>query len=119
MVFKGYSLKLAYTQQKPINTTLNIEQARRAKNFGSFEMKRDFDATSMGVKFIWSGSRRDSDFTEQRLPSYAVGNFFLSRKLDSNWRFRLLIENFTDEKYEIASGYNTPRRGVFLTLQYQ
>lgn len=119
MVFKGYSLKLAYTQQKPINTTLNIEQARRAQNFGSFEMKRDFDATSMGVTIIWSGSRRDSDFTEQRLPSYAVGNFFLSRQLDSNWRFRLLIENFTDEKYEIASGYNTPRRGVFLTLQYQ
>ena len=119
VLFNGYELKMAYTSQDPINTTLNIQQARRAKNYGSVELRKDIGPVSLGLRVNWSGARRNSDFSEQRLDAFTVTNLYLARQLNSEWTARLLFENVTDKRYEIAGGYNTPRRGVFLSLQYQ
>ena len=119
VLFNGYTLKMAYTSQDPINTTLNIQQARRAKNYGSVELRKDIGSLSLGLRVNRSGARRNSDFSEQRLDAFTVTNLYLTRQLNSEWTARLLVENVTDEQYEIAGGYNTPRRGVFLSLQYQ
>ncbi len=115
----GYTAKLSYTSQDPVNTDLNIQQARRAKEFASLQLFKDIGATSLGGKLIWSGSRKDSDFSNTRLASYTVLNLFASYKINPEWTTRLMLENVTNEKYELASGYNTPGRGVFISLQYQ
>ncbi len=119
VLFQGYKVKLAYTRQNPVNTLLNIQQARRAKSFGSVDIQKESGMFLWGIKALWSGTRRDSDFSDRQLSSYATANIYLSRKLSSEWTSRLLIENVTNEKYEIAGGYNTPPRGVFLSFQYQ
>ncbi|MFZ9081623.1 MAG: TonB-dependent receptor plug domain-containing protein [Burkholderiaceae bacterium] len=119
MLFEGYQVKVAYTRQNPVNTSLDIQQARRAKSFGSVDLQRESGMFSWGIKAIWSGTRRDSDFSDRQLSSYTTANVYLARKLSPEWTSRLLFENITNERYEIAGGYNTPPRGVFLSFLYR
>ena len=119
ILFEGYKVKVAFTRQDPVNTSLNIQQARRAKSFGSVDLQRESGMFSWGIKAIWSGTRRDSDFSDRQLPSYTTANVYLARKLSPEWTSRLLFENVTNERYEIAGGYNTPPRGVFLSFLYR
>ncbi|MGA1553101.1 MAG: hypothetical protein ACO35I_03535, partial [Burkholderiaceae bacterium] len=96
-----------------------IQQARRAKSFGSVDLQRESGMFSWGIKAIWSSTRRDSDFSDRQLSSYTTANVYLAKKLSPEWTSRLLFENITNERYEIAGGYNTPPRGVFLSFLYR
>jgi vitamin B12 transporter len=51
--------------------------------------------------------------------SYTVVNLTAVKKLTSEWTGRIKVENAFDESYQLAHGFNTPPRGVFVTLQYQ
>ncbi len=113
------SIKASFTKQNPINTDINLQQARRAKEFGSIDLNHQMGQYQLGGLLYWSGSRKDSDFNQTVLPSYTVLNLYASYKIDKNWMARLRLENLADAKYELASGYNTPGRGIFATLQYQ
>lgn len=115
----GYTAKLSYTSQNPVNADLNIQQARRAKEFAALQLFKDIGATSLGGKLIWSGSRKDNDYSDNRLASYTVLNLYVAHKINPEWTAKLMLENVTNEKYEIAGGYTTPGSGVFLSLQYQ
>jgi vitamin B12 transporter len=82
--------------------------------------------TSLGVDWgadvIWSGNRTDSHadtFAPVTNSSHTVVNLTAEKKLSSGWIGRVKVENAFNEKYQLAHGYNTPSRGVFLTLQYQ
>ena len=112
-------VKISFTKQNPINTDLNLQQARRAKEFGSVDLSHQMGSYQLGGLLYWSGSRKDSDFSQTILPSYTVLNLYASYRMDKEWVARLRLENLADTKYELASGYNTPGRGVFATLQYQ
>ena len=113
------SLKVSYTNQNPINTDINLQQARRAKEFGSVDLNRQLGEYQIGGLLYWSGSRKDSDFNSTTMSSYTVLNLYASYRIDKEWVARLRLENAGDTNYELASGFNTPGRGVFATLQYQ
>jgi vitamin B12 transporter len=51
--------------------------------------------------------------------SFIVVNLTASRKLTQEWTGRVKVENAFDEIYQLSHGFNTPPRGVFVTLQYQ
>jgi vitamin B12 transporter len=53
------------------------------------------------------------------MEAYTILNLYAAYKVDANWTARIRVENIADTDYELASGYNTPGRGMFLTLQYQ
>ncbi len=117
---QGFSIKSSVTFQEPRDVEQNIPQARRAKNFGSFDVSRNFSGTEMGARLYAAGARRDGNSaTAKILPGYATWNFYASRKLGADWIARVKIENAFDKQYQLAYGYNTPGRGVYATLQYQ
>lgn len=118
-LFGSTSLKVTYTNQNPINTDVNLQQARRAKEFGSVDLNHQFGKYQIGGLLYWSGARKDSDFNTTTMPSYTVLNLYTSYRIDKEWIARLRVENAGDTNYELASGYNTPGRGAFITLQYQ
>jgi vitamin B12 transporter len=118
-LFGATSLKVSYTNQNPINTDINLQQARRAKEFGSVDLNHQLGKYQIGGLLYWSGARKDSDFNTTTMTSYTVLNLYASYRIDKEWITRLRVENAGDTNYELASGFNTPGRGVFATLQYQ
>jgi vitamin B12 transporter len=117
--FGSTSVKASFTKQNPINTDINLQQARRAKEFGSVDLNHQLGKYQVGGLLYWSGSRKDMDSNSITMPSYTVLNLYASYRIDKEWVARLRVENAADTNYELASGFNTPGRGAFVTLQYQ
>ncbi len=118
-LFGATTLKVSYTNQDPVNADINLQQARRAKEFGSVDLNHQLGKYQIGGLLYWSGTRKDSDFSSAKMSSYTVLNLYAAYRIDKEWIARLRVENAGDTNYELASGYNTPGRGVFATLQYQ
>jgi vitamin B12 transporter len=118
-LFGATSLKVSYTNQDPVNADINLQQARRAKEFGSVDLNHQLGRYQIGGLLYWSGTRKDSDFNSTTMSSYTVLNLYASYRIDKEWVARLRVENAGDTNYELASGFNTPGRGAFVTLQYQ
>jgi vitamin B12 transporter len=111
----GY--KASYVSQDPRNAVTNARLARRAKEYASFDLTTNLSGIDWGANLIWSSDRLDGT-TVNRLGSYTVVNLTASKKLSPEWIGRVKLENAFDEDYQLAYGYNTPPRGVFVTLQY-
>jgi len=80
--------------------------------------------THLGLDATLVGSRKDNDFstfpaTRVNLDSYSILNLSLDHKLGKHVGVGVRVENVTNENYELAYGYNTPKRGAYLTLSYQ
>jgi vitamin B12 transporter len=118
-LFGATSLKVSYANQDPVNADINLQQARRAKEFGSVDLNHQLGRYQIGGLLYWSGTRKDSDFNSTTMSSYTVLNLYASYRIDKEWVARLRVENAGDTNYELASGFNTPGRGAFVTLQYQ
>ena len=117
---KGFSIKTSVTLQDPYDVEQNIPQARRAKEFGSFDVSRTLSGTEFGARLYAAGARRDGNASSAKiLTGYATWNFYASRKMATDWIARVKVENAFDKQYQLAYGYNTPGRGVYATLQYQ
>jgi vitamin B12 transporter len=118
----GYSMKSSVTLQDPRDVNQNMQQARRAKQFGSFDISRNFSGYEVGSRLYAASARRDSNFDaadQYKLAGYSTLAFYASRKIDNEWTARVKLENAFDRDYQLAYGYNTPGRGIYATLQYQ
>jgi vitamin B12 transporter len=115
----GNSLRVSVVSQDPVNKVTNTQLARRATNYGSVDISRQVSGYEIGTRLFVSGKRKNSDFDQYMLAGYSVWTIYASRKIDNEWTARVKLENAFDKKYQLAYGYDTPPRGVFLTLQYQ
>ena len=119
--FLGNSLKMAFVQQDPWNVTDGIALKRRAKQYGSFDISRSLQGVNVGAKFYASSRREDYDLSYNSVVTsgYSTWSFYASSKLDNELTARIKLENAFSRNYELASGYNTPGRSIYATLQYQ
>ncbi|CAN1536595.1 BtuB Outer membrane cobalamin receptor protein [Burkholderiaceae bacterium] len=116
----GHSVKLSAVTQDPKNVTGGYAPGRRAKNYGSIDISKDFLDYELGVKLFATGARPNfNEVNSDMLAGYSIWSFYASRKIDTDWTARVRLENAFDRHYVIAGGYNTPGRGIFATLQYQ
>jgi vitamin B12 transporter len=74
------------------------------------------DKTRLGLDASIVSSRLDR--RDKTLDKYALVNLSLNQKVSKNTDIGLRLENVTNEDYELAYGYNTPKRGAYLTLTY-
>lgn len=103
------------TWQQPRNEDTGTDLQRRPRQKATASIDRDFGpGARVGVELIASGPRNDVGGI--RLPGYALVSVRASWLLSSQWRLAARIENLTDRDYELAYGYNTPGRSVFLDL---
>ncbi len=118
----GWGYKLSAVAQDPKNAESGARLARRAKEYGSIGLTKTALGVDWGANVFWSGNRADSDvvtFTPVTNSSFTVVNLSAAKKLTPEWTGRVRVENAFNENYQLVHGYNTPRRGVFVTLQYQ
>ena len=115
----GNALALTMISQDPKNLETGKRLARRARTYGTLSASRVIAGVEWGAKVYAADERKDSDYSDTVLPGYAIASFYASKEIEPGWTLRGRIENAFDRKYELASGYNTPGAGVFVTLQYQ
>lgn len=117
-----FGIKAGYTLQRPRNVSgvgfagqQGDRLARRADHFGSFAITTRLAKTDLGLQVRHSGDRVDG---ARLLESYTLVHLTASRAFARNLVGRLRLENAFDERYQLAYGFNTPRRGLFATLEY-
>ena len=115
----GNALALTMVSQDPKNLETGKRLARRARTYGTLSVSRVLVGVEWGAKVYAADERKDSDYSDTVLPGYAIASVYASKEMEPGWTLRARVENAFDRKYELASGYNTPGAGVFVTLQYQ
>ena len=71
-----------------------------------------------GVKALYSSSRYDSDYSFIKLDDYFVIGFRGKAQIDKNLSVFMRSENITNNKYQLANGYNTMPSSVYIGLSY-
>jgi vitamin B12 transporter len=113
----GWYYKFSAVSQNPKNATTGDRLEKRAKEYAAVDLSKRVGGIDWGAKITWSGNR--TDVGNKTLQSYTLVDLNASKKLSPKWTGRVKLENAFDEDYQLAHGYNTPPRGVFVTLQYQ
>ena len=113
----GWVYKFNSVSQNPKNATTGDRLEKRAKEYAAADLSKRVSGIDLGAKITWSGNR--TDVGNKTLQSYTLVDLTASKKLSPEWTSRVKLENAFDEDYQLAFGYNTPPRGVFVTLQYQ
>jgi len=112
-------VRYSLVAQDPWNESDGTRLARRARQYGSLDVWRNFGLTTTGLKLNVSDDRYDTGAPGKTLPGYSTLALYASRALDKDWTLRFKVENALDRPYQLAYGYNTPPFGMWVTLAYQ
>lgn len=121
----GFDLRASFTVQDPVEQEpggLELQAVRRAKAFGAFSAYRSWGAWRLGGDLRISEDRRDTNIVSGaslREGGYTVANLTARYQFDKQFYAAAKLENAFDEKYRLVHGYNTPRRGLFVTVGWQ
>jgi vitamin B12 transporter len=119
--FDTFSPHLALTFQNPENDLADRWLARRARQHLEAGVHTHWKQWELGEETILSGKRFDdgTNTADKHLGGYTLVNLTASTPLNKNWRLRARANNIFDKYYELAYGYNTSRRNVFISMEYQ
>ena len=121
----GFELRAALTVQDATEQEpggQELPAIRRAKRYGSLAAYRSLGRLRLGGELIASGARPDIDivsFARISQAGYSVLNLTARYDIDKRLFVGARLSNALDEKYQLVNGFNTPRRGVFLTVGWQ
>ena len=106
-------------QQDPRNREDDSVLLRRAKQSVTAGVTRAFGPVQLGVDVLVAGERKDFGATAPvTLDGYVLANLTAQWQATPSLAFVARVENLLDEDYELASTYNTPDRGLYVTVRY-
>ena len=117
----GFDIKGALTRQRPRDEDTGTQLRGRAEGFGSVSAARSWGAWQVSTTVLGNGARYDS--TDQangtRMGGYGLVTAQVRYAIDKRWRVELTGNNVFNKKYELAQGYNTPGRVLFLNVRFE
>lgn len=120
--FDNLDVRASITVQDPIDASTGAQLRRRGKNFGNLVVNTTLSGWRVGAEAIVGSSRPDNDIvkgTPVTLGGYKVVNLTARHAVAKNTYIAARLENAFDERYQVAHGYNTPGRGLFVSLNWQ
>lgn len=123
--WQGFDLRASVTIQDPVEQEpggQELQAVRRAKQYGSLSAYRSWGAWRFGTDVVSSADRRDTNIVSGaslRDGGYTKVNLTARYQIDKALHLAAKLENAFDEKYRLVHGYNTPPRGLFVTLGWQ
>ncbi|MBI4807388.1 MAG: TonB-dependent receptor [Nitrosomonadales bacterium] len=120
--FGDTGVKLSVTRQNPRDANTGQTLLRRARNFASLVVVKQYGALKMGGEWQYSGVRTDIDinsFARTTLAPYDLANLTANYALDQHFELSVRVDNLFNRDYMLAHGYNTLRRTVFVGLNYR
>lgn len=120
--FERWDIRTSLTVQDPINAVTGAQLRRRGTVFGNVVANVQVYDWRLGGELIVSGTRPDNDIATNApvtLGGYKLVNLTARRPITRNTFVAARLENFFDERYQLAHGFNTPGRGLFVSLGWQ
>jgi vitamin B12 transporter len=115
-----WQLEAAASAQDPRNLSDGTELLRRARTSLSLSFVKSFSRYQLGLDVLTAGTRMDFGFPAPvTLAPYTLVNLTGRVSLSRAFELDARLENAFDERYELAQGYNTPRRGLFVAARYR
>jgi vitamin B12 transporter len=119
--FRGavWHARLGLTFQDPRDLTTGEQLLRRARHTATLSIERSAGAFGFGTDVLASGPREDVGFPATvELKGYTLVNLFARYSISPQWTVQARLDNALDQRYELANGYNSPRRGLTLATRY-
>jgi vitamin B12 transporter len=105
--------------QDPRNLTTDERLWRRAEQSATASVQRSFGPVDLGLDVLFAGDREDFGVPDPvTLDGYVLANLTARWQLTRSLALTGRIENLLDEEYELADGFNTPDRGLYVALRY-
>ena len=116
----AWELRASLTVQEPVDLSTDERLIRRPRVLGSLGAVTKFDKWRVGGDLSYTGSRYDYDLAGTTTSAaYWLANLTARYQVDKNLSVFGRVENLLDENYQTAWGYQQPRRGVFVGLNWQ
>jgi vitamin B12 transporter len=103
--------------QQPRNRDNGRALARRADYQLKASTAYHQGAITWRTDILHSGKRRDSDFSEHELSAYSLLNLSFNWNFAPSWAVFAKLENALAEEYELAQGYRTTGRAMWLGIR--
>jgi vitamin B12 transporter len=114
-----WHLRVEAIHQDPRNLTTDELLYRRARDSLTVSAQRTIGPVQLGLDLLAAGERKDFGWPEPvTLDSYVLANLTASWQVNRSLALVGRIENLLDEQYELAHTFNTPDRGVYLSVRY-
>jgi vitamin B12 transporter len=115
----GVNVRGSFTNQKPIDRDTGKQLRSRARQFGSLDLTTTRGAWSYGLNVAGAGRRYDSrtEAAASLMGGYVLLGANASYQVDKRWKIEVTGNNLTNKRYDLAQGYETPRRSVFVNAR--
>lgn len=109
-----------FTAQQADDADSGSRLPRRARRFGSAGLDYAPGPWRLGAQWQASGDRYDrlGNDPARRLGGYGLLHLVAGWNLTPEWSLAARLNNALDKRYELAQGYQTPRRNLFVSLAY-
>lgn len=120
VVRDSWTVRGEFTHQDPVDVETDRQLVLRARRHASASLTFTPGPWHGGIELVASDSRYGTaaNTPASELGGYAFVNLHAGYELSPEWRFSVRVNNATDKRYELVQGYNTPRRNVFVALNY-
>jgi vitamin B12 transporter len=118
-VYRDVKLSGSYDRLDAKNTDTGKALARRADNMLKLAADTQWQAWNVGREWQWADKRFDDNNNTTVLPAFQLFNMWGQRQLDKDVSLLLRLNNAFDQSYQLANGYYTAGRNVFVGVQWQ
>jgi len=114
-----WRLRVEAIHQDPRNRATGELLMRRARDSVTVSAQRSFGPVELGIDVLAAGERKDFGWPEPvTLDSYVLANLTARWQVNRSLALVGRVENLLDEQYELAHTFNTPDRGVYVSVRY-
>ena len=114
-----WSARVEAIYQDPENLTSGEQLFRRARQSLTIAVARSFGPVDLGLDVLATGERKDYGFPQPvTLESYVLANVTARWNITRAMSLVARLENALNEQYELASTFNTPDRGLYVSVRY-
>ena len=114
-----WAARATATLQDPRDLVTDQRLLRRAEENFTLGVSRRIGAHEIAMDLLYAGDREDFGFPQVRMPAYWLANLSASVAVNEHWTLLARMENLLDEDYELARGFNTMSRSLFVAVRHE
>jgi vitamin B12 transporter len=115
----SWTARVEAIYQDPRNSADDSRLLRRARESLTLALSRPVGPIVLGLDVLATGDRKDFGFPAPvTLDGYVLANLTALWQVTPSFSLIGRVENLLDEQYELADTFNTPDRGIYMTLRY-
>jgi vitamin B12 transporter len=115
-----WAARVAATLQDARDRITDARLLRRARENVTLGVLRRFGAHEIAADLLYAGARKDFGSPDPvTMPAYWLANVSARLVVNERWTLLARMENLLDEDYELARGFNTMGRSLFVAVRHE